>query len=110
VVKAGESAIFKSGDEVFYAGMIQKNGTNAQYHVVDSRIVRPKPKSVDWADAASFPLVTLTAWEMFEGHFRLKAGETPKEEQTIIIVNGAGGVGSIATQLAGKVQYLLSSP
>jgi NADPH2:quinone reductase len=104
VQKAGEQACFKVGDEVFYSGVAQKNGTNAHFHVVDSRLVGPKPKSLDWAEAASYPLVALTAWEMFEGHFGLRAGETMKEEKTVVIVNGAGGVGSIATQLA-KVNF-----
>lgn len=108
VEKAGDQALFNPGDEVFYAGVANKNGTNAQFHVVDSRLVGPKPKKVDWAEAASYPLVALTAWEMFEGHFGLEAG-THKEDQTLLIVNGAGGVGSIAIQLA-KVSFPWRSP
>jgi NADPH2:quinone reductase len=100
VVKAGSEALFEVGDEVFYCDMSQYDGTNAQYQVVDSRVVGPKPKSLDWAEAASYPLVSLTVWEIFERHFGMKAGVIPEEENTIVIVNGAGGVGSIATQLS----------
>jgi NADPH:quinone reductase-like Zn-dependent oxidoreductase len=100
VVKAGSDALFEVGDEVFYSGMSHRDGTNAQYQVVDSRVVGPKPKSLDWAEATSYPLVGLTVWEIFERHFGMKAGVIPEEENTIVIVNGAGGVGSIATQLS----------
>jgi NADPH2:quinone reductase len=100
VVKSGSDAPFSVGDEVFYSGMGHRDGTNAQYQVVDSRVVGPKPKSLDWAEATSYPLVGLTVWELFERHFGMKAGVISEEENTIVIVNGAGGVGSIATQIS----------
>jgi len=103
VEQAGEKALFKKGDEVMYAGAIARSGTNAQYSVVDSRITGRKPKGWNWEDAAGLPLVGLTAWEMFEGHFNLKPFQKPEKEQTLLIINGAGGVGSMATQLASKV-------
>lgn len=103
VEQAGKKALFKKGDEVFYAGSIGRAGTNAQYGVVDSRIVGRKPKGWSWADAAGLPLVALTAWEMLEDHFHLKPYAVPEKDDTIIIVNGAGGVGTMATQLAAKV-------
>lgn len=58
-----EVTFFKKGDHVFYAGDITKKGTNAQYHIVDERIVGHKPSSLSFSEAASFPLVGLTAWE-----------------------------------------------
>ncbi|TFK56540.1 GroES-like protein [Heliocybe sulcata] len=103
VEKAGEQALFKSGDEVMFSGALGRSGTNAQYTVVDSRIVGRKPRGWSWQDAAGLPLVGLTAWEMFEGHFNLQPFHAPRKEETLLIVNGAGGVGSAATQLAHKV-------
>jgi NADPH2:quinone reductase len=99
-------ALTCAGPQVFYAGVIQRNGTNAQYHAVDSRIVGRKPTSVDFTEAAAWPLVVLTAWEMLEGHFGLVPHAAQKEEHTLLVVNGAGGVGSIATQLAKKACWL----
>ncbi|KZT27713.1 GroES-like protein [Neolentinus lepideus HHB14362 ss-1] len=103
VEQAGETALFKKGDEVMYAGAVARQGTNAQYSVVDSRIVGRKPRGWGWADAAGLPLVGLTAWEMLEEHFGLRPFEKQKKEHTLLIVNGAGGVGSMATQLAARV-------
>ncbi|TFK56839.1 hypothetical protein OE88DRAFT_1730282 [Heliocybe sulcata] len=104
VVEAvGDSALFKKGDEVMYAGAIGRAGSNAQYGVVDSRIVGRKPKGWSWADAAGLPLVALTAWEMLEDQFHLKPYAVPEKEETLLIINGAGGVGTMATQLASKV-------
>lgn len=90
---------FKIGDEVFYAGSIARSGTNAQFHLVDGRIVGRKPTSLDWAEAAALPLTTLTAWEAFFD--RLEVGRAvPGAAPAILIIGGAGGVGSIAIQLA----------
>jgi len=103
VVAAGLSALFNPGDKVMYSGVLGRSGTNAQYSVVDSRIAGLMPSNWDWADAAGLPLVGLTAWEMLEGKFGLKAWPEGEVDEAIVIVNGAGGVGSIATQLARKV-------
>ncbi|KZT27610.1 GroES-like protein [Neolentinus lepideus HHB14362 ss-1] len=103
VERAGEQALFIFGDEVMFSGALGRCGTNAQYTVIDSRIVGRKPRGWSWEDAAGLPLVGLTAWEMFEGHFNLEPFQTPSKEHTLLIVNGAGGVGSVATQLAAKV-------
>ncbi|EPQ60266.1 zinc-binding alcohol dehydrogenase [Gloeophyllum trabeum ATCC 11539] len=103
VEQAGEKALFKKGDEVMYAGAVARDGTNAQYGVVDSRIVGRKPKGWSWEDAAGLPLVGLTAWEMLEEQFGLKPFEKQTKEHTLLIVNGAGGVGSMATQLAARI-------
>jgi NADPH2:quinone reductase len=59
-----EGALFKPGDEVYYAGSIARSGTNAEFHLVDERIVGKKPKSLSFAHAAALPLTTITAWEL----------------------------------------------
>jgi zinc-binding alcohol dehydrogenase family protein len=101
IVKAvGENVtLFKPGDEIFYAGSIDRPGSNAQFQLVDERIVGRKPASLSFAEAASLPLTSITAWELlFE---RLKVSTDPLQDAgTVLIVGGAGGVGSIAAQLA----------
>ncbi|SDP22067.1 zinc-binding alcohol dehydrogenase family protein [Klenkia soli] len=87
---------FAVGDDVFYAGSIARPGTNAQLHVVDERVVGPKPASLSHADAAALPLTTITAWETLFDRLGLGAGSTG----TILVVGGAGGVGSMIAQLA----------
>jgi NADPH:quinone reductase len=104
VEAAGDQAIFKKGDSVIYAGAIGRPGSNQQYQLVDSRIAAKKPESLAWDDAAALPLVSITAWEMFEDKFRLKPF-TDNSKEILLIVNGAGGVGSIAIELAKKVTY-----
>ena len=89
---------FAAGDEVYYAGSLIRSGTNAQFHLVDARIVGRKPASLDWAEAAALPLTTLTAWEaMFD---RLDVTKPVPGAAAILIIGGAGGVGSIAIQIA----------
>jgi len=56
--------LFKAGDEVFYAGSIQRQGTNSEFHLVDERIVGAKPKTLSFAQAAALPLTSITAWEL----------------------------------------------
>lgn len=92
---------FKKGDEVIYSGRLGAQGSTAQYGLRDYRIAAPKPKGWGWADASSIPLVGLTAWEMLVDHFGIdpKAKERNGKE-AILIVNGAGGVGSAAIQLS----------
>lgn len=100
VVATGpEAKLFKPGDEVFYAGAINRPGTNAQFHLVDERIVGAKPASLKFAEAAALPLTAITAWEMlFE---RLDVNRrVPGAAHALVIIGGAGGVGSIAIQLA----------
>ena len=94
-----DATLFEPGDEVFYAGAIDRPGANSQYHLVDERIVGRKPRSLDWAEAAALPLTSITAWEaMFD---RLDVRKpVPGAAPAILIVGGAGGVGSIAIQLA----------
>ncbi|MDX7648574.1 zinc-binding alcohol dehydrogenase family protein [Aeromonas caviae] len=89
---------FAVGDEVYYAGSLIRPGTNAEFHLVDARIVGRKPASLDWAEAAALPLTTLTTWEaMFD---RLDVTKPVPGAAAILIIGGAGGVGSIAIQIA----------
>ena len=100
VVEVGDEVTeFKPGDEVYYAGDITRPGSNSEFQSIDERIVGHKPKNLDFARAAAFPLTSITAWEaLFE---RLNIDRHGADEgKTILIVNGAGGVGSIAIQLA----------
>jgi len=101
VVKAvgADVTLFKPGDDVYYAGAIGRPGTNAEYHLVDERIVGIKPKSLSFAEAAALPLTAITAYEaLFD---RLEVSDPVLgAERAILITGGAGGVGSIAIQLA----------
>lgn len=90
---------FKVGDEVWYAGSITRSGANAEFHLVDERIVGGKPARLGWADAAALPLTTLTAWEAFFDRLDVKK-PVPGAAPAILIIGGAGGVGSIAIQIA----------
>jgi zinc-binding alcohol dehydrogenase family protein len=96
--------LFSPGDEVFYAGDISRPGTNSELHLVDERIVGMKPQILGFAEAAALPLVSITAWEMLFDRFRVTPGGGSGE--SILIIAGAGGVGSIATQLARRLTRL----
>lgn len=100
-----EVTLFQPGDAVFYAGAIGRSGTNAEYHVVDERIVGIKPKTLDWAAAAALPLTSITAWEMLFERLDVKKA-VPGAAPVILIIGGAGGVGSITIQMAGKLTDL----
>ncbi|WP_138923970.1 zinc-binding alcohol dehydrogenase family protein [Sulfitobacter sp. BSw21498] len=89
---------YKVGDAVYYAGDVTRAGTNAEFHAVDERIVGRKPASLDFVDAAGLPLTSITAWEMLFDAFRLTEGGG--SGQTLLVIGGAGGVGSILIQLA----------
>ncbi|WP_295618937.1 zinc-binding alcohol dehydrogenase family protein [Chamaesiphon sp. GL140_3_metabinner_50] len=97
--------LFKPGDAVFYAGAISRPGTNAEYHLVDERIVGMKPKTLDWAAAAALPLTSLTAWEMMFDRLDIQKA-VPGAAKAIVIIGGAGGVGSIAIQMARQLTDL----
>jgi NADPH2:quinone reductase len=94
-----EARLFRPGDAVFYAGDITRPGTNAELHLVDERIVGPKPGRLSFAEAAALPLTAITAWEALFDRLRIPRGG-PSREDAILIIGGAGGVGSIAVQLA----------
>lgn len=99
VVGVGEDVTqFKLGDEVWYAGDLTRSGSNAEFQLVDERIVGHKPKRLSFAEAAAMPLTTITAWEMLFD--RLKIDDPVLGgDRSILIIGGAGGVGSIAIQL-----------
>ena len=107
VVKAAgpEASIFRPGDEVFYAGSLIRQGTNAEFHLVDEHIVGRKPKSLDFLHAAALPLTSLTAWEMLFDRLGVKPGKSVGAGN-LLIIGGAGGVGSILIQLARKLTGL----
>ncbi|WKA31224.1 zinc-binding alcohol dehydrogenase family protein [Bradyrhizobium roseum] len=116
--------LFKPGDEVFYAGSILRQGTNAEFHLVDERIVGRKPKSLSFAQAAALPLTSITAWELlFDRLGAIPHAEVPlltsnprlqmmhdlyhlRDDGTLLITGGAGGVGSILIQLARRLTDL----
>jgi len=91
--------LFQPGDEVYYAGDITRSGSNAEYQLVDERIVGHKPKSLSFAEAAALPLTTITAYEAFFDRLGIDRGGADKG-QSILIIGAGGGVGSIAIQLA----------
>ncbi|MEW6999075.1 zinc-binding alcohol dehydrogenase family protein [Colwelliaceae bacterium BS250] len=104
VVAIGESVSnFKPGDMVFYAGDLNRQGSNAEYQLVDERIVGNKPKSLSDSEAAALPLTAITAWELLFERLAIKQQHPDSKEQSnevILIVGAAGGVGSILVQLA----------
>ncbi len=104
VVATGEAATqFKPGDTVYYAGDLNRQGSNAEYQLVDERIVGSKPKSLADAEAAALPLTTITAWEMLFEHLAIKQqspDSTQKSDEVLLVVGAAGGVGSILVQIA----------
>ena len=86
--------LFKPGDAVYYAGDVTRPGCNSEFHLVDERIVGRKPESLDWAHAAAVPLTAITAWESYFDRMKVASGKS------LLIINGAGGVGSIGIQIA----------
>jgi len=89
---------FAVGDAVFYAGSIARPGTNSEFHVVDERIVGNKPATATDAEAAALPLTAITAWEMLFDRLDVNR-PTPQGGEIILVIGGAGGVGSITIQL-----------
>jgi len=95
---------FKVGDEVYFAGAINRNGSNAEYTLVDYRIASLKPKTLDHAHSASLPLVSLTAWEGLVEQLMIPADDTgSNQKKSLLVVGAAGGVGSIVVQLAKRI-------
>jgi NADPH2:quinone reductase len=106
VLEAGsEVSRFSPGDEVFYAGALNRPGTNAEYHVVDARIVGRKPASIGFAEAAALPLTAITAWEALFDRLDVRRG-VPGAAPAVLVIGGAGGVGSIAIQLVRQLTDL----
>lgn len=100
-----DATLFKVGDEVFYAGSIQRQGTNSEFHLVDERIVGHKPTTLSFAQAAALPLTSITAWELLFDRLGVTPGKSV-DPRTLLIVGGAGGVGSILIQLARRLTGL----
>jgi len=92
-------SLFKPGDEVYYAGDITRSGSNAEYQLVDERIVGFKPKRLSFAEAAALPLTTITAYEAFFDRLGIDRNGGDKG-QSVLIIGAGGGVGSIGIQLA----------
>ena len=90
-------SLFSPGDEVYYAGSIVRQGCDSEYHLVDERIVGRKPRNLTFEEAAAMPLTTLTAWEALFDRMEVK------QQATLLVIAGAGGVGSIAIQIAKRV-------
>lgn len=101
VVEAVGAAVtlFKPGDRVFHAGAFDRPGSHAQFHLVDERIAGPMPMTLDFAQAAALPLTTLTAWELLFDRFGFDPDGADRG-RSLLVLAGAGGVGSIAIQLA----------
>ncbi|MFK3980630.1 zinc-binding alcohol dehydrogenase family protein [Micromonospora sp. NPDC050397] len=103
VVAVGERVTrFAVGDEVYYAGSIGRPGSNARFHAVDEHVVGHKPASLTFAEAAALPLTTITAWEALFDRFAL----TKQSAGTLLVLGAAGGVGSMAVQLARELTDL----
>jgi NADPH:quinone reductase len=94
-----EVTLFKPGDAVYYAGDVTRPGANSEFHLVDERIVGRKPKRLDFAQAAAIPLTAITAWEAFFDRMKIDIGGEDAGKR-MLIIGGAGGVGSIGIQLA----------
>jgi zinc-binding alcohol dehydrogenase family protein len=92
-------SLFKPGDAVWYAGSIMRPGTDSEFHLVDERIVGRKPKTLSFAEAAALPLTAITAWELLFDRIGVKPGDM-SDKRSLLIIGGAGGVGSAAIQLA----------
>lgn len=100
VVEVGAKvSLLAPGDEVYYCGSIDRPGANSEYHLVDERLVGQKPSTLSFAEAAALPLTTLTAWESLFHNFQIPLG-SDSLDRCLLIAGGAGGVGSIAIQLA----------
>lgn len=97
-------SLFKIGDEVWYAGALNRQGSNSELQLVDERIVGHKPKSLNMIEAAALPLTAITAWEMLFD--RLQIPKTAPKNTTILVIGAAGGVGSITIQLLKQLTNL----
>ena len=107
IVRAVGSSVtlFKPGDAVYYAGSITRPGSNSEFQLVDERIVGSKPGSLGFAEAAALPLTTLTAWEGLFDRMGI-SGTGADAGKTLLVIGGAGGVGSMAIQLAKRIARL----
>jgi zinc-binding alcohol dehydrogenase family protein len=93
-----EVTLFRPGDAVYYSGSITRPGTDSEFHLVDERIAGKKPKTLDFGEAAALPLTAMTAWELLFERIGVKIG-TDADRRSLLVIGGAGGVGSAAIQL-----------
>ncbi|UEX90631.1 zinc-binding alcohol dehydrogenase family protein [Staphylococcus ratti] len=101
IVEVGSQVTdFKVGDRVFYSGSNQQSGSNQTHQVVSAHYIAHAPESLSYEDAAALPLTSITAYETFFDIFRISTNPEENKGKTVLIINGAGGVGSIATQIA----------
>lgn len=98
-----DCTLFKPGDEVYYAGSLIRQGGNSEFHLVDERIVGRKPQNLSFAEAAALPLTAITAWEALFDRMGISEDKAVNEGKSLLIIGAAGGVGSIAIQLAKQV-------
>jgi zinc-binding alcohol dehydrogenase family protein len=107
VVSTGATVTrFKPGDKVYYAGDLNRQGSNAEYQLVDERLVGHKPKSLSDEEAAALPLTTISAWELLFEHLticQVSAETAVRSDDVMLVVGAAGGVGSILLQLANTI-------
>jgi NADPH:quinone reductase-like Zn-dependent oxidoreductase len=102
-MKAGpDCTLFSEGDEVFYSGSPVRHGSNAEFQLVDERSVGHKPKRLDMTEAASMPLTYITAYQALVEQMQIET----KENAAVLIINGAGGVGAVASQIARQLLEL----
>jgi len=97
-----EVSLFKAGDKVWYAGAINRSGSNAEYHLVDERIVSKMPESLSFTEAAALPLTSITAYELLFDRLGLNTDSTGE----LLVIGASGGVGSIMVQLAKQLTNL----
>jgi zinc-binding alcohol dehydrogenase family protein len=103
VVSVGEqTSLFKVGDDVWYAGAINRSGANSEYHLVDERIASKKPASLMHEQAAALPLTSITAWELLFDRLKI----TENSSKKLLVIGAAGGVGSVLIQLAKQLTQL----
>lgn len=99
-----EVTLFQPGDEVYYAGDVTRSGSDAQFQLVDERLIGRKPTTLDFAQAAALPLTAITAWELLFERMPFSI-DAEHNDKTLLIIGGAGGVGSIAIQLARRAGF-----
>ncbi len=96
---------FKPGDEVYYSGALNRQGSNAEIGVVDERVTALKPKTLPFTEAAAIPLTAITAWECLFDRLKVAIGKKPCDD-SLMVIGAAGGVGSMAVQLARRLTNL----
>lgn len=103
VVDTGpDCSLFREGDQVYYSGSPIRHGSNAELQLVDERSVGHKPRKLDMVQAAAMPLTYITAYQALVEQLKIE----PKEKAAVLIINGAGGVGAVASQIARQLLQL----